>query len=60
MFRDSAKIIVEDAAAPSAAFAAYIRMEDLLEKLKLLNYDIEFLQELKMKDINRYFKYYVY
>ena len=54
MFRDSAKIIVEDATAPSAAYVAYIRMEDLLEKLKLLNYDTEFLQELKMKDINRY------
>lgn len=53
MYRESAKIFVEDATAPSAAFAAYIRMEDLLEKLKLLNYDTEFLHKLKMKDINR-------
>lgn len=53
MFRESVKFIIEDAGAPSAAFAAHIRMEDLLEKLKLLNYDTEFLQKLKMKDINR-------
>lgn len=55
MYRESAKIFVEDATAPSAAFAAYIRMEDLLEKLKLLNYDTEFLHKLKMKDINRHY-----
>lgn len=53
MFRDTQKIIIEDAAAPSAAFAANIQMEDLLEKLKILNYDIEFVQELKMKYISR-------
>ncbi|XP_008217705.1 intraflagellar transport protein 57 homolog [Nasonia vitripennis] len=55
MFRDTQKIIIEDAAAPSAAFAANIQMEDLLEKLKILNYDIEFVQELKMKYISRHY-----
>ncbi|XP_032665430.1 intraflagellar transport protein 57 homolog isoform X2 [Odontomachus brunneus] len=30
-------------------------MEDLLEKLKLLNYDSEFVQDLKMKPINRHY-----
>ncbi|XP_011343402.1 intraflagellar transport protein 57 homolog isoform X2 [Ooceraea biroi] len=30
-------------------------MEDLLEKLKLLNYDAEFVQELKMKPISRHY-----
>ncbi|XP_070526771.1 intraflagellar transport protein 57 homolog isoform X2 [Cardiocondyla obscurior] len=54
MFRDSQKIVVEDGLAPSAPYIINIRMEDLLEKLKLLNYDSEFVQELKMKPINRH------
>lgn len=49
MFRDSQKILIEDASAPSAAYNAYIQMEDLLEKLKILNYDNEIVQDLKMK-----------
>ena len=53
MYRDTPKIVIEDAVFPSAAFVVHIRMEDLLEKLKLLNYDMEFVQELKMKPINR-------
>lgn len=55
MFRDTPKIIVEDGTAPSAPYVIYIRMEDLLEKLKLLNYDVEFIQEFKMKPINRHY-----
>nr|XP_012221223.1 PREDICTED: intraflagellar transport protein 57 homolog [Linepithema humile] len=55
MFRDTQKIVVEDGLAPSAAYVINIRMEDLLEKLKLLNYDAEFVQELKMKPINRHY-----
>ncbi|XP_011699103.1 PREDICTED: intraflagellar transport protein 57 homolog [Wasmannia auropunctata] len=54
MFRDTQKIVVEDGQAPSASYVINIRMEDLLEKLKLLNYDAEFVQELKMKPINRH------
>lgn len=53
MFRDTQKIIVEDGLAPSASYVINMRMEDLLEKLKLLNYDAEFVQELRMKPINR-------
>lgn len=53
MFRDSAKIIVDDNDAPSASYISNVRMEDLIEKLKILNYDNEFVQELKMKPINR-------
>lgn len=53
MFRESAKIVIEDASSPSASYVMYIRMEDLLEKLKLLNYDTEFLTEFKIKAINR-------
>ncbi|KYN00004.1 Intraflagellar transport protein 57 like protein, partial [Cyphomyrmex costatus] len=54
MFRDTQKIVVEDGSAPSASYVINIRMEDLLEKLKLLNYDEEFVQELKIKPINRH------
>lgn len=54
MFRDGQKIVVEDGLAPSAPYVINIRMEDLLEKLKLLNYDADFVQELKMKPINRH------
>jgi estrogen-related receptor beta like 1 len=53
MYRDTPKIIIEDASASMSSFAPYIQMEDLLEKLKLLNYDSEFVQQLKMKYINR-------
>lgn len=53
MFRNGSKIIIEDAGSPSASYAATVRMEDLLEKLKILNYDIEFVKNMKMKTINR-------
>lgn len=39
---------------PGYAYMMFILMESLLDKLKLLNYDTEFIQELKMKYINRY------
>ncbi|XP_072760765.1 intraflagellar transport protein 57 homolog [Anoplolepis gracilipes] len=55
MFRDTQKIIVEDGVAPSASYVINVRMEDLLEKLKLLNYDAEFVQELRIKPINRHY-----
>ncbi|XP_076672353.1 intraflagellar transport 57 isoform X2 [Andrena cerasifolii] len=53
MFRDTPKIVIEDASSPSTSYVMYVRMEDLLEKLKLLNYDTEFLSEFKIKAINR-------
>ncbi|XP_033312938.1 intraflagellar transport protein 57 homolog isoform X1 [Bombus bifarius] len=53
MFRDTPKIIIEDGSSPSASYIMYVRMEDLLEKLKLLHYDIQFLPEFKIKAINR-------
>ncbi|XP_058791994.1 intraflagellar transport protein 57 homolog [Phymastichus coffea] len=49
MFRNSAKLLIEDPSAPSTAYAAYVQMEDLLEKLKILNYDNEIVEDLKMK-----------
>ncbi|XP_076296741.1 intraflagellar transport 57 [Lasioglossum baleicum] len=53
MFRDTPKIVIEDGSSPSASYVMYVRMEDLLEKLKLLNYDAEFLPEFKIKAVNR-------
>nr|XP_031845640.1 intraflagellar transport protein 57 homolog [Nomia melanderi] len=53
MFRDAPKIVIEDGSSPSASYVTYVKMEDLLEKLKLLNYDTEFLPEFKIKTINR-------
>lgn len=54
MFRESAKIVIDVEDSPSASYVSNVRMEDLLEKLKLLNYDTDFVQELKMKPLNRY------
>ncbi|XP_076655690.1 intraflagellar transport 57 [Halictus rubicundus] len=53
MFRDAPKIVIEDGSSPSASYVVFVRMEDLLEKLKLLNYDAEFLPEFKIKAVNR-------
>lgn len=40
-----------------SSFLAYARMEDLLDKLKLLNYESEFLSGLKMKPIHKYVQF---
>ncbi|KAG8037464.1 hypothetical protein G9C98_005674 [Cotesia typhae] len=55
MFRESAKIVIDVEDSPSASYVSNVRMEDLLEKLKLLNYDTDFVQELKMKPLNRHY-----
>lgn len=39
---------------PGLAYMPFVVMDDLLDKLKLLNYDKEFLQEHRMKPVNRY------
>lgn len=38
---------------PGYAYMMFVLMENLLDKLKLLNYDTDFTQEFKMKHINR-------
>ena len=35
-------------------FMPFVVMEDLLDKLKLLNYEQEFVADLKMRPLNRY------
>lgn len=38
---------------PGQLYAPFLAMECLLDKLKLLNYDKDFILELKMKPLNR-------
>nr|XP_027217532.1 intraflagellar transport protein 57 homolog [Penaeus vannamei] len=40
---------------PGLAYMPFVVMDDLLDKLKLLNYDKEFLQEHRMKPVNRHY-----
>ncbi|KAK3914660.1 Intraflagellar transport protein 57-like protein [Frankliniella fusca] len=45
----------ENDVGPGQLYAPFITMESLLDKLKLLNYDKEFIGELKMKPLNRHY-----
>lgn len=38
---------------PGASYLMFVAMEELLDKLKLLRYDKEFIKDLKMKPLNR-------
>jgi estrogen-related receptor beta like 1 len=38
---------------PGASYLMFVVMEELLDKLKLLRYDQEFIKDLKMKPLNR-------
>ncbi|KAK8739697.1 hypothetical protein OTU49_003151 [Cherax quadricarinatus] len=40
---------------PGLAYMPFVVMDDLLDKLKLLNYDKDFLMELRMKPLNRHY-----
>lgn len=40
---------------PGQLYAPFLVMESLLDKLKLLHYDKEFIRELKMKPLNRHY-----
>ncbi|KAJ4443521.1 intraflagellar transport protein 57 homolog [Periplaneta americana] len=42
-------------AGPGGAYKTFIKMEELLDKLKLLKYDQEFIKDLKMKPLNRHY-----
>lgn len=51
MYRKDSKIVLEKD--QESSYIAFASMEDLLEKLKLLNYESEILNSLKMKPIHR-------
>lgn len=53
MIRSESRIILEKEQEPS--FLSYATMEDLLDKLKLLEYESKLLKELKMKPLHRYY-----
>lgn len=56
MFRTEPRIIVEnDDETITNTFVYHAMMEDLLEKLKILNYEKEFLADLKIKPMHRYY-----
>ena len=40
---------------PGQLYMPFAVMEDLLDKLKLLNYELEFVSELKMRPLNRHY-----
>ncbi|KAF2356473.1 Intra-flagellar transport protein 57 [Trinorchestia longiramus] len=40
---------------PGLAYSIFISMEELLDKLKLLNYDQQFVSGLRMKPLNRHY-----
>lgn len=51
MIRTEPKIVLEKE--QDNSFAAYATMEYLLDKLKLLNYERDFLNEIKLKPIHK-------
>ena len=40
---------------PGLQYMPFVVMEDLLDKLKLLDYEVEFVSELKMRPLNRHY-----
>ncbi|XP_057672450.1 intraflagellar transport protein 57 homolog isoform X1 [Diorhabda carinulata] len=53
MMRNEQRILSEKEQEP--LYSTYARMEDLLDKLKLLNYESEFLSGLKIKPIHKFY-----
>ncbi|XP_034247885.1 intraflagellar transport protein 57 homolog [Thrips palmi] len=45
----------ENDVGPGQLYAPFLVMESLLDKLKLLNHDREFIRDLKMKPLNRHY-----
>lgn len=44
---------VDDPSDPSLAYQPFMAMDDLMNKLKVLNYDDEFIKGLKMRPLSR-------
>lgn len=45
--------VVDDPSDPSQEFQPFMLMDDLMDKLKVLNYDDEFIKALKMRPFSR-------
>ncbi|EEB20321.1 ift57/hippi/che-13, putative [Pediculus humanus corporis] len=52
---ESIDMIESDNVGPGQAFAHFIVMEELIDKLTILNYDQEFVKDLKMKSLSRHY-----
>ena len=52
---ESIDMIESDNVGPGQAFAHFIVMEELIDKLTILNYDQEFVKNLKMKSLSRHY-----
>ncbi|KAG8225963.1 hypothetical protein J437_LFUL006192 [Ladona fulva] len=56
MMRETDNRRIDDGdSGPGNAYAPFVTMEDLIDKLKLLNYHEEFVLGLKMKPLNRHY-----
>ena len=44
----------EEEEGPGVLFKPFITMEDLLDKLKLLDYEAEFSSQMRMRPLNRF------
>lgn len=49
------KALMDDDQGPGALFKPFIIMEELLDKLKLLDYEKEFTMEMRMRPLNRHY-----
>jgi len=54
---DGSETHISSETGPGQVYAIFLSMESLLDKLKLLNYDKDFVMALKMKPLNRYMKH---
>lgn len=52
---DSIEVIENVGGGPGQAFSHFITMEELVDKLMILNYDKEFVKDLKMKALSRHY-----
>jgi len=43
----------DDASSPASAFSVFIMMEDLIDKLKLLGYESQFVKEFNTKLLSK-------
>ncbi|KAK6636244.1 hypothetical protein RUM43_009902 [Polyplax serrata] len=52
---DSSDVLENIGIGPGQAFAHFVVMEELIDKLQVLNYDKEFVKDLKMRPLSRHY-----
>lgn len=53
--KDDAAVALADEVGPGQTYLPFVVMEDLMDKLKLVNYDTEFTTQFKVKPISRHY-----